>query len=84
MIEIEEVLEASTASGFSTGQTLEDLDLDLLVSRSRASITRSQSPRSESFGALAIRASAFCRSVSVIAPLESWRAMLPLIVRGPP
>ena len=85
MIEIDEVLEAIIASGFSTGQSRMKI-LRLTSSFSvAASITRSQSPRSlESVGPGWMRASAWRRSASSIVPFcdHAW-PRLPLMVASP-
>ena len=83
VIEIDEVLVARIASGFSSGQRSAKI-LRLTSSFSVAdSITRSQSPSSSSVSAGVMRASAALRSSSVISLRETCRAMLPLMVASP-
>src|SRR5580704_13248859 len=83
VIEIDDVLVPMIASGLRTGHSAENI-LSLTSSFSAAvSITRSQSAMASSASAGVIRASALCRSSSLISFLETWRAMLPLMVARP-
>src|SRR5580692_6583589 len=83
VIEIDEVLEATMADGFSTAQTSWKI-LRLTSSFSTAlSITRSQSERPSMVSAETIRPSACLRASSVMIFLETWRDRLPLMVAMP-
>src|SRR6202045_2827551 len=83
VIEIDEVLEATMASGFSTAQTSWKI-LRLTSSFSTAlSITRSQSASPSMLSVETIRLSACLRASSVIIFLETWRDRLPLMVAIP-
>src|ERR1700730_2511189 len=80
VIEIDEVLEPTMASGFSTAQTSWKI-LRLTSSFSTAvSITISQSARPSIVSAETIRSSACLRASSVMIFLETWRDRLPLMV----
>src|SRR6266436_5985993 len=80
VIEIDEVLEATMASGFSTAQTSWKI-LRLTSSFSTAvSITISQSPRPSIVSAETIRSSACLRASSLMIFLVTWRDRLPLMV----
>src|SRR5476651_2445472 len=80
VIEIDEVLVATIACGFSVAQSSAKI-LRLMSSFSAAvSITRSQADISSYFSAGLMRASAFLRSSSVIVVLATCFAMLPLMV----
>src|SRR5450631_564686 len=80
VIEIDEVLEATMASGFSTAQTSWKI-LRLTSSFSTAvSITISQSARPSIVSAETIRSSACLRASSVMIFLVTWRDRLPLMV----
>src|SRR5471032_3334071 len=83
VIEIDEVLEATIAVGFSTAQTSWKI-LRLISSFSTAlSITRSQSESPSMVSADTIRFSACWRASSVMIFLETWRDRLPLMVAIP-
>ena len=83
VIEIDEVLVARMASGFSEAHRSVKI-LRLTSSFSVAvSITRSQSAKASYFSAGLMRASALLRSSSLIAFLPTCRAMLPLMVAMP-
>src|SRR5580698_9050238 len=80
VIEIDEVLDATMASGFSTAQTSWKI-LRLVSSFSTAlSITRSQSDNPSTVSAETIRANACLRASSVTIFLATWRDRLPLMV----
>src|SRR5919202_5928723 len=83
VIEIEDVLVATIASGFRPGQSWVRI-LRLTCSSSVAdSMTRSASLMSSRLAAGRMRSSAAWRSSSVIFPEPTWRAMLPLMVASP-
>src|ERR1700719_1307170 len=83
VIEIDEVLVPMIASGLRTGHSWGKI-LTLRSSFSAAvSITRSQSAMASRASAGAMRASASCRSLSLISFFEICRAMLPLMVARP-
>src|SRR5499426_1198068 len=83
VMEIDDVLVPSTASGLRTGQRSVKI-LRLTSSFSVAvSMTRSHSPSASSVSAAWMRASAALRSSSLITFLATWRAMLPLMVAMP-
>ena len=83
VIEIDEVLEATMASGLSTAQRSWKI-LRLTSSFSTAlSITRSQSASPSMASAATMCASACLRASSVMTFLETWRARLPLMVAMP-
>src|SRR5665213_671944 len=83
VIEIDEVFEATMASGFSTAQTSWKI-LRLTSSFSTAvSITRSQSAIPSMVSEEEIRPSACLRASSVMTFLETWRDRLPLMVAMP-
>ena len=83
VIEIDEVLVAMIASGFSEAHRSAKI-LRLTSSFSVAvSITMSQSAMASYFSAGLMRASAALRSSSLISFLPTWRAMLPLMVAMP-
>src|SRR5216683_3596241 len=83
VIEIDEVLEATMASGFSTAQTSWKI-LRLTSSFSTAvSITISQSASPSMVSADTIRSSACLRASSVMIFLKTWRDRLPLMVAIP-
>src|SRR5262245_43290321 len=83
VMEIDDVLVPSTASGLRTGQRSVKI-LRLTSSFSVAvSMTRSHSPRASTVSAAWMRASAALRSSSLITFLATWRAMLPLMVAMP-
>src|SRR3984885_7163746 len=83
VIEIDEVLDATMASGFSTAQTSWKI-LRLVSSFSTAlSITRSQSASPSMVSAETIRANACLRASSVMIFLATWRDRLPLTVAIP-
>src|SRR3954470_24721544 len=80
VIEIEEVLEATMASGFNTAHRSWNI-LRLTSSFSTAvSITRSHSASPSMVSAEAIRPSACWRASSVMICLATWRDRLPLMV----
>src|SRR3984893_358948 len=80
VIEIDEVLEATMASGFSTAHSPR-ICFRLTSSFSIAlSITRSQSESPSMVSVVTIRPSACLRASSVIIFLETWRDRLPLTV----
>src|ERR1700729_3692866 len=83
VIEIDEVLEATLASGFSPAQTSWKI-LRLVSSFSTAlSITRSQSASPSIVSVETIRANACLRASSVMIFLATWRDRLPLTVAIP-
>ena len=79
MIEIDEVLEATIASGFRNGRRLEDLALDLLVLRGRLDDDVAIAELVEGAGDR-MRSRIALRSASSICPLATWRDSRPLIV----
>src|ERR1700729_2585812 len=83
VIKIDEVLEATMASGFSTAQTSWKI-LRLISSFSTAlSITRSQSASPSIVSVETIRPSACLRPSSLMIFLATWRDRLPLMVAIP-
>src|SRR6202171_1061071 len=83
VIEIDEVLEATMASGFSTAQRSWKI-LRLTSSFSTAlSITRSQLESPSMVSVETILSSACLRASSVMSFLETWRDRLPLMVAIP-
>jgi hypothetical protein len=83
VIEIDEVLVARIASGFSTGtDLLKNLALDVSSSVA-ASIARSTPPSSFSVSAGRMRAIASARACSSSLPEATCRAMLPEMVAMP-
>ena len=83
VIEIDEVLVAMIASGFSEAHRSAKI-LRLTSSFSAAdSMTMSQPAMASYFSAGAMRASAALRSSSLISFLPTWRVMLPLMVAMP-
>ena len=83
VIEIEDVLVPTMASGLSVGQSAAKI-LRLVSSFSvAASMTRSQSASSPSVGAAPMRLIAACRCSSVMRWRLTWRARLPLMVANP-
>src|SRR5262245_42547625 len=83
VIEIDEVLLPTIASGLSTGQTLAKMARLVSSFSVAASMTRSQSPKASNVSAGVMRLSAACRSSSVMRLRLTCRAMLPLMVAIP-
>ena len=80
VMESEEVLVPTRASGFRCGHSSAKMARLTSSSSVAASITRSHSPNSAMSPIGAMRSSAALRSSSVMIPLFTWRAMLPLMV----